>query len=191
MCPVLFLRLRTKKQPRQGSCLQELRLYVMQTTFKKWLRKRIQGQLRLPQPTMKNRRCRGQYNAALGHRVWSLLLHDFPDNPEQMCSSSRGLKIAELEQDPRAEPENTTSEILMVSVKGHKATYFSKLNHQETQPSNCLPMISLFLEGDGHQQESTPKQRQSLINERPTQPRVRASDGLLTVVTSLVAEQGL
>jgi len=128
---------------------------------------------------MKNRRCRGQYNGTLGHRVWSLLLHDFPDNPEQMCSSSRGLKIAELEQDPKAEPENTTSEISMVSVKGQKATYFSKLNHQETQPSNCLPMISLILEGDGHQQESTPKQRQSLINEQPhtaqTQSQWRAS----------------
>lgn len=154
----------------------------MQTTFKKWLWKRIQGQLRSPQPTTKNRRYRSRYNRALGHRVWSLLLHGFPDNPEQMCSSSRGLKIAELEQDPRAEPENTTSEILMVSVKGQKATYLRKLNHPETQPSNCLPMISLFLEGDGHQHESTPKQRQSLMNERPhtaqSQSQGRASHHL-------------
>lgn len=138
----------------------------MQTTFRKWLWKRIQGQLGLPQPTTKNSRCRSQHNRALGQSVVTATA-PLPDNPEQMCSSSRGLKTAELEQAPRAEPENTTSEILMASVKGQKATCLRKLNHQETQPSNCLPMISLFLEGDGHQRESTPKQRQSLMNEWP------------------------
>lgn len=178
MCSVLFLRLRTKKQPRQDSCLQEAQtLYVMQTTFKG---RESKGSSGYQQPTMKTRSVGASTVEHWGHRVWALLLHAFPDNPEQMCSSSRGLNSRAGARPKGRTRKTQLQKYWRYQLRGRKPCHVSKLKHQETQPSNCLPMISLFPEGDGHQHESTPKQTQSLINERPHKPRLRASGGLLT-----------